>query len=568
MKGFKKILIVNMLFLIGLTLASCTNKQNNTDPVLPILEGLNDKTIELGTEFDPLEGVKATWKGIDITIDINVEGSVDINTEGTYELTYTVESELGDLATKQIIITVEKKEDHIEPIDSNFTVIETNEQNVSNVNHIQASGNILNDAEVSTYQEVNVFKQGDNVLTVSWSKFNNGKYTLSNTLDIAKDFELNNPNYEVIAAVNGDFFWTETISANVMFGNRVIKPENDWQSYYQSVSFNQFGEKGSIHKSTSFSQKLHLSLYNEVNSLEYYDNNISFNKRTLLDDESTVLFKNSNHTYDSNATYFILEQKNLHQVGAHSYFEAILLNKTTSINQNEIILATKNVELINLLETSKTIIVQNTVNEIGYNDMLMGIDSPIIVDNNVLSFDDMTTYTTDQVSRNKGRHPRTGFGFDQNGSMVLITVDGRGTSKGVDLREFANIMKYYDVKEGYNLDGGGSTQAVLRVDGTLKYVNTPSENNRSVGNALLFVREKELKPNYTYKVLNNKVQLSVIDTANINKVDIMVNGVSNNFTNLSNITVDLDDREINSISVTYTKEGNEYNLFNDVIYLK
>ena len=43
-------------------------------------------------------------------------------------------------------------------------------------------------------------------MVANWSKFSNGKFVLSPTLDIAKDFELNNPNYEVIAAVNGDFF--------------------------------------------------------------------------------------------------------------------------------------------------------------------------------------------------------------------------------------------------------------------------------------------------------------------------------------------------------------------------
>lgn len=89
------------------------------------------------------------------------------------------------------------------------------------------------------------------------------------------------------------------------------------------------------------------------------------------------------------------------------------------------------------------------------------------------------------------RHPRTAAGIGRNGSLLLlVTVDGRqDASAGMTLLELAELMLALGADDALNLDGGGSTAAI--VGGTV--VNSPSDPNgeRTVANALLLVRRDE-----------------------------------------------------------------------------
>lgn len=81
------------------------------------------------------------------------------------------------------------------------------------------------------------------------------------------------------------------------------------------------------------------------------------------------------------------------------------------------------------------------------------------------------------------RHPRTGVGLTRNGTVLLITVDGRRRkSIGVTLRGFARMFSDRGAAWALNLDGGGSTTMVVRG----KVVNSPSDRReRPVSSALL-----------------------------------------------------------------------------------
>ncbi|MGI6360550.1 MAG: immunoglobulin-like domain-containing protein [Acholeplasmatales bacterium] len=533
------------------------------EPVLPIFVGIKNSTIKQYEGFNPRAGITATWKGIDITRLITITGSVDTTKAGVYNLEYRVESRNGDVATKTRKVTVTEK------TSQRFTENNVSSTSVNNVGHIRANGNVVNDSNASTYQEINVLKQGENVLVASWSKFSNGKYVLSPTLDIAKDFELNNPNYEVIAAINGDYFYaqsgvTYTTGPNILFGNRVVKPDSFYGGSYHSVQFNQSGEKIAVHKTLTFSSNLNLALYDESGALIYYNDQVFFNQITLNANQTSIIF-NKSYTYDAGTTYFILNQKNKYEYLTHTYFEANVGNKITTANSTAIVIATKDPALISLLKSNQRIIVQNMTNGIGYNDMVIGIDAPIIENSRVKRFNELSTDTEEQRYRNTARNPRTGFGYDKAGNMVLITVDGRGTSKGVDLREFAYIMDYYGIVEGYSLDGGGSTQAVFRVNGQLQYVNTPSETYRGVGNAILFIREKEAKQLHKFEIKNGKIHLTIFDKTDISEVDILLNGESNKYTNLDNeIILELTNPKSTAIAVKYVKNGVTYHLLNEL----
>jgi len=57
------------------------------------------------------------------------------------------------------------------------------------------------------------------------------------------------------------------------------------------------------------------------------------------------------------------------------------------------------------------------------------------------------------------RHPRTLIGHFENGDLLFIVIDGRrnGWSNGVTLEEAQSKLLEFNVRDAYNLDGGGSS---------------------------------------------------------------------------------------------------------------
>jgi len=86
------------------------------------------------------------------------------------------------------------------------------------------------------------------------------------------------------------------------------------------------------------------------------------------------------------------------------------------------------------------------------------------------------------------RHPRTLIGTHSDGSVWLITVDGRQPkfSAGMSLYELRSLASRLGLVQALNLDGGGST--TMWVQGQI--VNSPSDaaGPRKVSDALLVMR--------------------------------------------------------------------------------
>jgi hypothetical protein len=67
---------------------------------------------------------------------------------------------------------------------------------------------------------------------------------------------------------------------------------------------------------------------------------------------------------------------------------------------------------------------------------------------------------------------RTAIGFDENGRIILVVVDGKTKQRGVDLNELADILiSQFKVVNAINLDGGGSSTLTLGGD----VINIPSD---------------------------------------------------------------------------------------------
>ncbi|MGL5296002.1 MAG: immunoglobulin-like domain-containing protein, partial [Culicoidibacterales bacterium] len=86
------------------------------DRIAAEITGVDSVTVEFGSEFDSLLGVRAvdTVDG-DITTNIRVVGDVDTMTPGEYTLTYTVADAAGNVATITRVVTVTEQFDTTSP---------------------------------------------------------------------------------------------------------------------------------------------------------------------------------------------------------------------------------------------------------------------------------------------------------------------------------------------------------------------------------------------------------------------------------------------------------------------
>lgn len=84
------------------------------------------------------------------------------------------------------------------------------------------------------------------------------------------------------------------------------------------------------------------------------------------------------------------------------------------------------------------------------------------------------------------RNPRTFAGVDTSGRTILVTADGRSTaSLGLSITETGAVAKALGMRDGMNLDGGGSTTMV--VGGRVTNQPSDASGERPVGDSLLIL---------------------------------------------------------------------------------
>lgn len=104
-------------------------------------------------------------------------------------------------------------------------------------------------------------------------------------------------------------------------------------------------------------------------------------------------------------------------------------------------------------------------------------------------------------SYNTNKYTRSIVGRTKDGKIFLMAVDMSNYS-GMNADEINETLKYYNVDEAYQMDGGGSTTAVIKENGNFVVVNSPKDGSpRSIFNALLLV-ERETKTQ-TYNIDKN-----------------------------------------------------------------
>ncbi len=123
-------------------------------------------------------------------------------------------------------------------------------------------------------------------------------------------------------------------------------------------------------------------------------------------------------------------------------------------------------------------------------ETILGSTPLLIKDSKILDrlYEEKSSFYTRQ-------HPRTAVAHHKDGSLLLVTIDGRKSdTKGFTMLELAEFLLNLNAVDALNLDGGGSTTMIIADE----LINTPSGHSfdigsyeRSVANALLLLPKIE-----------------------------------------------------------------------------
>lgn len=134
----------------------------------------------------------------------------------------------------------------------------------------------------------------------------------------------------------------------------------------------------------------------------------------------------------------------------------------------------------------------------GKDDWETGIKAEDILLSGPLLIFDENMESIDSSSFNVTRHPRTAVSITGKGRILLITVDGRDeNAAGMSLFELRNFLRWLDVDDAINFDGGGSTTLWISNQPENGIVNYPCDDRkwnhageRKVANVLLVQKTK------------------------------------------------------------------------------
>lgn len=418
--------------------------------------------------------------------------------------------------------------------------------------HVKDIGNTIKNS-IKYPQQTNVLtmKTGENAKVVTWAVKDASKagFVRQTVASIAKDYEKNHPGWSVIGAINGDQYYTKFGTAIGADGSDYFYPQPyypmiaDYQNWfaitatpynnghivgfkndgstnplvYQNAGWQYTGASKasilglflSITDAEGNTQKFAIDHINQTpdggkNSLytPYYTGT-SMNT-VFVQGEHVFVVESSELAYMSNSTTYTYKTPH----NQNAFFGKGDISRITTeftLQKGQFAIVASEQGLIDALDLGENITVQYEFDG-PLSEVESGIGFHQIMRSNNTDHTSSATYNT-------SLYPRAMFGRQADGTMVLVTVDGRQAEAnmvGVNMHESNAILKHYGVVEGYQVDGGGSVTMVVRDGNDFVTVNSPSDgSNRSVLNAILMVvKDLDVETNFV-EILPNAITFKV-----------------------------------------------------------
>ncbi len=321
----------------------------------------------------------------------------------------------------------------------------------------------------------------------------------------------NNPTRTLYAATNADFYGSQPVNAFVKDGIILKNGHNvDYNDvpvsspYLFGISGNQ-AQVGPMTDSTTQKDNVEsrltygLEIYDTDCTSEVFDLSID---GILSKDKSTWISKVD--TKISNRTVFELTRDEL----SNNIFKAHVTN-IFNVTNTQTFEPTRKVSYLvvaqgleSKIQLDTQVVLGFTKSEDGrwnYYTTILGARHALVEDGNIPS-----TVAQETSNGATGRVPRTAIGVKHDGKVMIVSVEdlqygssrtGVTVNTGVNLKELADFMRYYGAYDAANFDGGGSTQMLANINGTMTVKVRSSDyapafntaNSRSVMNTILVV---------------------------------------------------------------------------------
>ena len=318
------------------------------------------------------------------------------------------------------------------------------------------------------------------------------KTTRTNVLNIAKDYESTTGN-KVIFAANGDYFDLNSGSNMESYVNNGIVISKGSFVTKHCIGFDNNGLVA-IGRMTEVEKRLMLTVDDQV-----YLYNIDKYNAEPEGDEISIYNQSGTYTLNDCGRYVIsTSSSNLNQCPVWGTSKRMSTGEKVSSDS------------LTLKSGQFAIVVKDSeLNDFFFNSIIYGVEVNIVeipsgnfadctwvlggYDILVNNYEVNTKCHTDNAG--DSRAPRTFIGFKEDGTCFVSVVDGRmpSYSAGITVNEEASLAYELGAKYALELDGGGSSTIILRLNDELTLRNTPSDGSmRTVSNAIMLV-EKEVE---------------------------------------------------------------------------
>ena len=315
--------------------------------------------------------------------------------------------------------------------------------------------------------------------------------TLTNVMDIAKDYEATTGR-KVMFATNGDYFYATGSNVDSYVNNGIVISKGN-MAQKNCIGFDNNG-KVVVGRMTEVETRL--VVYNSDGQPQQFEIN-KYNQQPAMGE---IAIYNTPGTYTvTNAGVMIVKTSaaNLNQypVWGTDYTmtaPGVQDTKTFKLNSGQfavVYTAEHNETFSKHVYGEAVDLVEIPAGQ--YKDCTWVIGGYDVLVNN---YQVNTNCHTDNSGN--ANAPRTFIGFKEDGTGFLCVVDGRqsGYSIGITVNQEAELAAALGAQYALELDGGGSSTVILRVNDELTLRNKPSDGSmRRVSNAIMLVEKEKVQ---------------------------------------------------------------------------
>ncbi len=312
--------------------------------------------------------------------------------------------------------------------------------------------------------------------------------TLTTVMDIARDYEAKNGR-KVMLAANGDYFYATGSNVESFVSQGVVISKGSFATKH-CIGFDNQG-KVTIGRMTETDKRLLVVLDGERHFFS-----IDKINQEPGDNEIAIYTNPGTHTVQGAGKYVCAAQStNLNQYPVYGTSRRMATGSvqnddafTLKSGQFAVVVKGENAQFFfdNVIYGVEVDLVEIPAGEYAGCTWVLGGYDILVKDGKI-----GTDFHTDNGGNSAA--PRTFIGFKPDGTGFLCMVDGRqpGYSVGITVQQEAQLASQLGAVAALELDGGGSTTVIVRIDDQLILRNKPSDGQmRKVSNAILLV-EKE-----------------------------------------------------------------------------